>query len=1120
MLINLTRITKMIAFFNYGNHTHVCIIKSGYNHMFKWILILIFIMIKVSICPTISSETVPRSLIEIVTDKTELLRSIFIEKYTKACQNNEVPEEITKRIDCTQNIHYICRFFCIYMYFTNNNLLAKEEELDLSNKNVEELPYEIAKHWSGLKKLILRGNKNLRLDCISFKLLSSKLEELDISECDLSKDDIKLISNCVNLKKLDISENPRLFLYDLNISSWPKNLDYLRLSNVGLKKGDFLELMKLEKIEYLDVSDNLLSLYLNEITDFGCLRESLVSLNLRNTGLRFMDMKKLQKCHKLKILDISYNHLYNEKYIQVIKKMYMKKNDWGSLNNSLKALSFIGMLKNTLTILDIQKSFANEFYLVEIFACSNLYKLNFSGNCILRNIISITNSDAKKSLKNVNFSSCEIDSLDFFINILSCSELEVCDISNNPLTLAFIDEILLCQDRLVILKMLSLSQIKLSFFNTLKNFTVLETLDMSYSIIDQDSLYYDGPKNDKLLENSDFLEIFNQEKNFNYDLGALKNSLKFVCLKACIIKRNFKFLMCITDCPKLLKLDCSRNLLYDLPSYFKFGASRHSLISLNMSYCGLKSCKDLQKITDFPNLQNLNVSNNNFIFFYDGFKFKSSKYSLKDLKIHDSKTTSINILYAISECQRLENLDISRNIFSDIPDKFNLGAAAKSLIKIKAEACRMNTEAGLFAFTDCIKLKTLILNYNNFSIISNTFILGRSLETLEYISINGCSFKSHELFRNFTDCPKLKEIDLSNNRFFINSNKLNIGCSKHSLKTVHFTLIEHSFNYRMILEITSCPFLENLYIFGHFDGQEYDFGVSRFSLITINIQNSHFTSIGILNSILDCPKLYLLDISGVSLFTIENMLDIKALGASKYSLNILNVANCRCTNLKCVLFFTSFEKLKNFNFSKNLLDRTSKESIKLGEAKNSLRNVCLEDCNIFYSSDILELTSCPCLIMLNLNQNNLISIPETFRFGISKYTLQILYLTNNYLNSIIWRNILLECKSLRILDLSQNNLGKIPDIFTLNPFIYQIEELKLSQCNINSIEILDQISNLHGLKHLDLSNNILDFIPVHYDFGNLPHTLLSLRYINVFMNNGESSYIMFSRIFSSTALYH
>lgn len=257
-------------------------------------------------------------------------------------------------------------------------LASKLEELDVSECDLdyEDLREILSTKWEILKCLILRGNKELKLTNLCFKSICYKLEKLDVSDCDLESNDIEELSNCTNLTWLDISNNQRLSLCEnLNISSWSRNLNHLALSQIGLKKRDFLALTKLKKLEILDLSNNQLGSYLCRISNLGRLKESLISLNLRNTGFLFKDIKKLHECLKLKKLDISYNNLASSENLRSYLPNGKIKNTLHLILPFFKVSTHLGRLKSTLEILNIENSFIDESYHKEIFSCPYLKKL-------------------------------------------------------------------------------------------------------------------------------------------------------------------------------------------------------------------------------------------------------------------------------------------------------------------------------------------------------------------------------------------------------------------------------------------------------------------------------------------------------------------------------------------------------------------------------------------------------------------------------------------------------------------------------------------------------------------------------------------------------------------------
>lgn len=539
-------------------------------------------------------------------------------------------------------------------------------------------------------------------------------------------------------------------------------------------------------------------------------------------------------------------------------------------------------------------------------------------------------------------------------------------------------EYLSCQENLLTLKMRSLNEISLSFFNTLKHFTVLECLDMHKS-----KIHFNEFQNSRCEQALNYdAENFDVSNFFDYDFGSLKKSLKSLVLCGCDINNNSRLLLCITECQKLENLDLSKNNLCTIPENFDSGAWKNFLVTLDMSHCQLTNGCCLEKITNFPNLQSLDISCNQFDIFSENFRFGSSERSLINLDARGYHYIgNLQILYAISECDMLETLNISKTVFKNIPNGFNLGKASKSLVKIQACDCGLNTKASLFAFTNCIRLRVLMLDCNDFSKISDICFLGNSKETLEYISINNCKFSFQELFTAFTDCPKLQELYSLDNYFLSNSEGLTLGRAKESLKILEIKDANSTpFNHETITQITSCICLETLRLTCDFYIQEYKFGVSKLSLGEITINFRHLKSVSILECIFDCSKLVSLNISGINLSSVESKITNLIIGSSKSSLEILNAGSCNFSAINTLFVFTSFENLKCLYFEKNQLNRDSEDAIKLGISKQSLRIIHIYECNISLESetDRLELFSCPRLIILLLRSRHFNDISRVY----------------------------------------------------------------------------------------------------------------------------------------------
>ncbi len=145
--------------------------------------------------------------------------------------------------------------------------------------------------------------------------------------------------------------------------------------------------------------------------------------------------------------------------------------------------------------------------------------------------------------------------------------------------------------------------------------------------------------------------------------------------------------------------------------------------------------------------------------------------------------------------------------------------------------------------------------------------------------------------------------------------------------------------------------------------------------------------------------------------------------------------------------------------------------------------------------DVFDYPELNHLIVVNLNHNNLIALPESF---CQLAALQELCLKNNKLTAL---SDFSKLTALRKLDLSSNNLSVLPNLS-------QLKALRHLDLSNNSLSDLPHLSQLKALQYLDLSNNSLSALP---DFFRL---LTALRTLNL-RNNSLSALPDFFRLLTA-----
>lgn len=341
---------------------------------------------------------------------------------------------------------------------------------------------------------------------------------------------------------------------------------------------------------------------------------------------------------------------------------------------------------------------------------------------------------------------------------------------------------------------------------------------------------------------------------------------------------------------------------------------RNCLRVIGLNNCQIGSKKFVKKLFEIPSLETLDLSGNYLNFDFSDIVQDSSKSNLKSLKLNFSKISGFKNLYSLTNFPLLEKLNISYNNFSEIPNNFTLGCSRNSLKEINIKLAKLN-QNGLKAITNCPKLERLIVCWNRFGNIPERFTFGCSKDTLTNLNIELCTLNYNGL-KAITDCSKLQTLGATWNQFDNVPEGFTFGCSKDSLKEIH--LGECSLNLEALKAISDCSKLERLYVNGNsFRNmpEHFTFGRARHSLKEIDLYKCNLNIHG-LKLITDCPKLEKLKISCNSLSEISNDFTF---GSSKNSLKHLFVFGdiLNCHSLKAIANCT---KLKSLNIIKNSSD--------------------------------------------------------------------------------------------------------------------------------------------------------------------------------------------------------
>ena len=319
------------------------------------------------------------------------------------------------------------------------------------------------------------------------------------------------------------------------------------------------------------------------------------------------------------------------------------------------------------------------------------------------------------------------------------------------------------------------------------------------------------------------LKIGANKLNFDFKeivRGKARDTLKILDIQNCSINSTDS-IKCLTDFPVLEQLNLSYNTISIIKDDFSLGISKNSLKELDMSNCDLNQAV-LHAITDCSNLENLNLSVNYFNDITDDFSLGVSKYSLKEVDI-SSSYLGHNGLKAFTECEKIEIFDVSNNLFGNIPTNFSFNNLKNTLKDLNISQCNLNIN-GFNTVLECERIEILNISLNDLSDIPDNFIM-KFKESLKELEINICGLTVKHL-KTFTDCPNLLAIHGYENDFSTGENEFKLGCSKDSLKDLNLEYC--SLDKSCLKEITDCPNLKSLDLtFNRFDNVPVNFIFGR-----------------------------------------------------------------------------------------------------------------------------------------------------------------------------------------------------------------------------------------------------------------------------------------------------
>lgn len=529
--------------------------------------------------------------------------------------------------------------------------------------------------------------------------------------------------------------------------------------------------------------------------------------------------------------------------------------------------------------------------------------------------------------KNLNISS------ESFIRILS--KLKYLDVSNCKLDI---------HDFLLILKNSPRLQ-SLNFANNnLKDIEGVETRNGSLYVTESES------------------KISTNKRKRLEEIKLNINNLHSLNLRNCSLECE-EFIRMLFNLPYLESLILSEN---SINFNFEGVSNNSSLKRLELADCDIDKVECLNEFTNFAKLEILDLSSNNFIRLKGVFKIGSSKDSLVELNISESKFQT-NRLKEFTKCSKIQRLDASGNLFGFMSEDFDFDNLKNTVTDLNISGCRLSVYNGLNALSNFTKLQRLNFSSNFLDSITESFDFKCLKDTLIELSIVGCNLDKRKI-SFFTDFPNLKIFNASHN--YSDSNFiLRLGCSKHSLETV--ILESCNLNEEDLREISNCSRLKELNVsnndFEMID-EHFEFGNLKNTLQYLNMSTSNLITGG-LKALTKLLKLRELDVS-LGTFTIPEDFDF---GNLKKTLTNLDLMNCDL-DLNSLKALTNFHCLEQLNFSGNAIGDIP-DDFNLGNLKNTLEDLEVYKCDM-NANGLKAISKCLKLQNLWFEGNSLEYVPD------------------------------------------------------------------------------------------------------------------------------------------------
>lgn len=404
------------------------------------------------------------------------------------------------------------------------------------------------------------------------------------------------------------------------------------------------------------------------------------------------------------------------------------------------------------------------------------------------------------------------------------------------------------------------------------------------------------------------------------------------------------------------------------------------LLKLNLAHNNIKDIN--KKISNLTNLSVLNISNNKITALPEDIGYTKAL-----THIDASYNTISHVPSEVNMLSYLKYLDLSHNNLESesLPQFIDM----RNLIEINLS---YNQLTRLPNCLDCKNLSHLILGFNKIQNLENDYFLTLPKLSLLILKCN----KITEVCSNLGDLMNLTILDLSDNELTSLPDKLatlfhlkTLFLGGNPIKTVRNDILRDSKRIVSFIKTSHC---NNLRHHSTDSARSADFPTNEIKIDKYTLDRSK--TLG-LSKVINIPE---------SLYEIGR--DTKVEQA--------DLSNNKIVQVNSKLF--DIVTIRELDLSNNLIEQLPTDLLKLNHLvylnleKNKLSDIDLD----FYFEHLRE---------LNLSCNSFKQIPLCiFNFK----NLEILMMNNNHLEKISDHEKLIEMKKLTVLDLSNNNIAKIP----------------------------------------------------------------------------------------------